>query len=152
MRYLGPLVPSTRSLFLVLVGVLGFAMSAAGCSGGNCSEAGCESGVHFEVRGVPLGDSPLFVRACADDTCRDLKRAGAEQLSIFVPKAVEPGEPIKQAVIEVTDSAGAVVVSAAFEGSAEPSSTRPNGRRCPPTCHLVNLSTSAGSSTLRAAG
>ena len=107
---------------------------------GDCTAAGCSSGVAVKVSRLSVPDSRLVtLRACVDRRCRSVRASAGDAsrygVQVDVPLEMPRGEAAVTVVVR--DPNGQVLLRAT--GSAPVEVVRPNGPDCPPVCQLMRV-------------
>lgn len=123
-----------------------FLPGTSGCSDGHCTDKGCESGARFDVQQLKESDPNGYVRICANERCEDVKEGAAG----FVPVDLANSK-LRSASASLLDASGSVTFQAEWTGAESGEERRPNGMRCPPTCHVVTLVASSDDTELHVA-
>ena len=128
-----------RSLALLVVSVA--VLASAGCRSGGCTDIGCAPEgitVHLPALADEGASDELTVDACVGDRCTETSLAASELVSgatVTTPELHVGDVSFRRATVSVavTDpSDGRVLFEERLR--ARVTTSRPNGRGCPPVC------------------
>jgi hypothetical protein len=129
---------------LVLFGATG------NCSGHDCTDIGCDSGVVIDLptlagrsegsRTASLPVAPLTIERCVNGVCEIEQREPLQTGSVTMfPLARGRDSVIESASVRVSGPSGETLMSGRFRGRLTTVRLQPNGPGCGPTCYAAYL-------------